>query len=1558
MPKAKTNVDKSKAKANDEKPQSNTIVFRLHKLNPATKRYTRNGKFVYMGPVPTNTAFLTLDSRARQLFPEPANDYVISIPLAASSSTLTTSEPELFPFHSFKSFAVIINAVKSHIQATKSLPAGVTRDSLERLLIDVWVAPRKDCPVDLLSSRVLRKKIVATLTSPSISTKSTVPVKEEQSDSHSMSLIPTPPDELTENAQTLEPNTTYASVLQCHISHGGLLTFPETEFPETNESSNHPIDSSVAPKAISTSDPIEHPPIMARSDSWNSILRSTNGCPTPVITNATNESLNQPIDSSCTTPKTISTSHPLPQIIEPSSIAPETTSTSDIHHPPESSQHQTSQLCELPLLAESPNTSNKLPEALAEQLECLPNIDLHSTFDQTSNWYGILLEILGDDSRYVVLPQNQADLLTLQVYFLNTDRQAELVFIVQNHPIGMLQSPYKRQQADDGMRRFLSENASHVTIPTFHAVNVCGTQMSFYMVDRQSGRILPRRENKDSVDFVLPADHLMNMWTSQLGTPTGDETLFSLISAVRSMIDQNQKHKPIARNITVSGLIEPTYDNLSSLGALNNVIRHAFPSGRYRLAPLWHKRDSVHGITLATLCLIVYDVECGPLLIVQHSPDLTTAACRYRCDQLMRESVALVAPACKVSKLHGVSFLNNQARFYQLDTATRLITPRTAPVDLSDRVLPEDYLSGAWDLKLQDDCPEKFQMILSDYRAPPSIGQSTSQPKINPKPQCLSARYSSHLKNSPSPQVHGSQLRITPVSPRAQMRYICDGCDQVISGFRAKCIHDTCPDFDLCGKCYGRKDVVHPGHPFSLFIQPSGFISRVAQPQWLPMGRAHPVCDSSAERSSTSPGPGLERSVKQKSSLPSGKLASPVHPHSSSPKTEQNLNARVVPLASPPRVSIRCDGCSQAITRFRAKCSHDECPDYDLCLKCYDLRVLLHPSNHLFNIFQLTVDHAGAVLSCEKLSEPVKPLSQLSGPEKIHDATCDLCTQQIRGVRWKCLDCFDWDSCEQCLVNVPAIHPFHRLVPITDSSRLSHVPAQHLKKHPNVFCDGCAEPIQGIRYKCSHPSCPDYDLCSRCESNPIPKHNVDHVMFKIRDSQTWRTGILASKSSQTDHPPSIVGLTSHPKEVTAKPESAVVLPGRDMQCGFDDQSKSILLPTAGPLLNDVTATHPPNFRDDCDLENVGSLHTPAGQEYRDMPTTPPMCQSPSIPAKPTSSEPEPVAQGPEKQSGTPCDQIIVVKTPSNVFEDLTPPHSSKGLESSLPDVHHHSNTLDASELLDSNNDLGLPGAFPDESHSADTIPAASHSMPDQVILPSAGKEDESKLPYGAHFVEDLNLPDGTCVSAGARFTKIWVVQNSGSDAWPVGTRIILKGGFRHSSQDSFSVPAALPNEMVEVSIETMAPEESGGYMQVWRLVGPDGTQFGDRLWINLQVISEDQVNIDDPNTESLSASVGFLLPNPSDPSNRSPVDLRASVLETSSSEHPASQRDSHQSDGSDFHTHHVHSGDTELLDQPSNTSSADFDDISYEFTSEHGSSENAEDEFEFELVTDSDSSAQ
>ena len=47
--------------------------------------------------------------------------------------------------------------------------------------------------------------------------------------------------------------------------------------------------------------------------------------------------------------------------------------------------------------------------------------------------------------------------------------------------------------------------------------------------------------------------------------------------------------------------------------------------------------------------------------------------------------------------------------------------------------------------------------------------------------------------------------------------------------------------------------------------------------------------------------------------------------------------------------------------------------------------------------------------------------------------------------------------------------------------------------HPGIVCDGCGNPIIGVRYKCT--ICPDFDYCEKCEEKDKGEHG--HPLLKI-----------------------------------------------------------------------------------------------------------------------------------------------------------------------------------------------------------------------------------------------------------------------------------------------------------------------------------------------------------------------------------------------------------------------------------------------------------------------------
>lgn len=100
---------------------------------------------------------------------------------------------------------------------------------------------------------------------------------------------------------------------------------------------------------------------------------------------------------------------------------------------------------------------------------------------------------------------------------------------------------------------------------------------------------------------------------------------------------------------------------------------------------------------------------------------------------------------------------------------------------------------------------------------------------------------------------------------------------------------------------------------------------------------------------------------------------------------------------------------------------------------------------------------------------------------------------------------------------------------------------------------------------------------------------------------------------------------------------------------------------------------------------------------------------------------------------------------------------------------------------------------------------------------------------GARFLGDVNYPDGSQIPAGTAFTKTWQVQNTGSCIWinSYGIQNVSGGSFGAPSPSS--IPYTQPNQIVNISVNMVAPQQPGNYRSVWQLRAPNGVLFGPQM---------------------------------------------------------------------------------------------------------------------------------
>ena len=103
------------------------------------------------------------------------------------------------------------------------------------------------------------------------------------------------------------------------------------------------------------------------------------------------------------------------------------------------------------------------------------------------------------------------------------------------------------------------------------------------------------------------------------------------------------------------------------------------------------------------------------------------------------------------------------------------------------------------------------------------------------------------------------------------------------------------------------------------------------------------------------------------------------------------------------------------------------------------------------------------------------------------------------------------------------------------------------------------------------------------------------------------------------------------------------------------------------------------------------------------------------------------------------------------------------------------------------------------------------------------------------FLSDLTYPDGTVVLPGVTLNKQWLVQNSGTCNWDSRYTLQFVGGDSLGAAESIPLYPARAGARITLSIQFVTPGFAGTYESQWQAVAPDGTAFGDAVYVLITV---------------------------------------------------------------------------------------------------------------------------
>ncbi len=128
-------------------------------------------------------------------------------------------------------------------------------------------------------------------------------------------------------------------------------------------------------------------------------------------------------------------------------------------------------------------------------------------------------------------------------------------------------------------------------------------------------------------------------------------------------------------------------------------------------------------------------------------------------------------------------------------------------------------------------------------------------------------------------------------------------------------------------------------------------------------------------------------------------------------------------------------------------------------------------------------------------------------------------------------------------------------------------------------------------------------------------------------------------------------------------------------------------------------------------------------------------------------------------------------------------------------------------------------------------------LPSPTPVPSKTPVPASPTPCNndLRFVQDLTIPDGTSVTPGMPVEKQWLVTNAGTCDWGEGYLLKLTSGDAMGAPTEQALYPARAGTQATLSVAFTAPQTAGTYQSAWQAFAPDGTAFGEAVYLQISV---------------------------------------------------------------------------------------------------------------------------